>query len=1062
MAYYRVMPLSTEDVALLRTQPHRVETYITVHPILPRDRVYLLRVASAPLLHDKVHMIQYNRAGLGAGDPVAFARCLPDMTVYVGSSADSSDVGLVRLRGFSSDSNENEGTMYIGETSEIDWQAGQYLTVIDDFNIWPRHIYMDDDGNIFMDRGYYDEGTSAWHNGIYTDQHSYPLPVPILGPDRVAYYQGIVSTEKPAIIRFDASDSWLPFGDGTLSFAWTAKGASEVHGGNTATPTIYYTSSGRYRVDCKVIASYSGITRAYTAHRYVYIYDNINPPIAHCTLEQCEGNVSSGGWHCTVRIPLELPVSIRDRAKIILWAREWYGETEQSIATIYSTDAGALGSNIIMEGWVNGESITRHYETGEVSFSVEGPAFWLGKMTGFPHGLRDETPTAWYQLANLTVDKSLWHWLIWRTTLPRLLDCYVTGDTRYIAESGAGVGDLWGQLHEIAEGTILARPVCDRYGRLFVEVPLDLRFVAERTGIVELMHLQDADWRDKVEFERIIVAPSSLLDISGVGYDRDNRTPFFSLALGHIFKRYGAIKRRERLAMYPTQEDNNMWAGLILASENKMYPNVDVMLSGNYRFFDIAPVSRVRVTFTSGNDPRNITWNNKAFCIKSVGLTSDAEHGAMMVDVTLEEETFGGLGMTGDAPPQPPDPGPLPPPPPPPPPPEPEKDLERPNVVFARYGPWAVFGTYNFQDEIPVWHNMNVPSSAGGIHRIDIDQDGHYLYALCQFGLYRCDFTSIVPVWTQILNFWDMPNNLPPIIKDSVCFLSDRTFAVLSDGSVILTGFSNCRACCQAYNPPAWRGSHPILVRISREMEIELIEMDGVHNICCPVHYDSDHWRFHPVVEEPCRYNMAVHDDTVTFPALCFQVWVDGYSHFGRLEPEATTYRRIDLFRIAGDYGGFKSLADIGTDSIIGCYHGIEAEHRRVFYVPLGSGTWIDITPSALDWDSLNGLDSSGSFAYLSDKDRVYISGGGTFLPLLVRTSLDDPPARFYHCSGYADKGSFMLLGCEKNPQTNTKCILYSEDFFHTVLDKTGTGIPEGSRIIDEVRACSTWEPGME
>ncbi len=128
--------------------------------------------------------------------------------------------------------------------------------------------------------------------------------------------------------------------------------------------------------------------------------------------------------------------TVRDRAKVILFARDWYGSTEQSIGPIPGRE------NIIASGWIDGDSIEWNPEQGSVTFTVQGPAWWLDQMVTFPLGMDNVTsaPTDWLHYKNLTMDAFCWRLLHWHSTATTVIDVKLSGDTRL----ASGLNSPWG------------------------------------------------------------------------------------------------------------------------------------------------------------------------------------------------------------------------------------------------------------------------------------------------------------------------------------------------------------------------------------------------------------------------------------------------------------------------------------------------------------------------------------------------------------------------------------------------------------------------------------------
>lgn len=130
--------------------------------------IFTCQVNQTFTTHDRVAEVTYDNP---TGD---YTDVRPGMTAYVGSTAGARDLGLVRVRKAPTSS-----ILYIGEGSEVDFDDNVWLTVVDQFAIWPKHIRIDN-RIAYMD---WDEA--------YSDQHSDFDPVPVLGGHRVAWLQPI-------------------------------------------------------------------------------------------------------------------------------------------------------------------------------------------------------------------------------------------------------------------------------------------------------------------------------------------------------------------------------------------------------------------------------------------------------------------------------------------------------------------------------------------------------------------------------------------------------------------------------------------------------------------------------------------------------------------------------------------------------------------------------------------------------------------------------------------------------------------------------------------------------
>jgi len=121
--------LTSPELALLRSDTQFTKLYLAA---IPPNVIYTAQLSAVPSSNDGVYQISFG-SGSGTLSDVKIG-----MALRVGTSALADDLGrgAGRIR-----KTPIAGTFYIGITSEIAWDtAGTiYLTVVDDFDLHPKH-----------------------------------------------------------------------------------------------------------------------------------------------------------------------------------------------------------------------------------------------------------------------------------------------------------------------------------------------------------------------------------------------------------------------------------------------------------------------------------------------------------------------------------------------------------------------------------------------------------------------------------------------------------------------------------------------------------------------------------------------------------------------------------------------------------------------------------------------------------------------------------------------------------------------------------------------------------
>lgn len=615
--------VTSGQLAKLRSNGQQARLYCA---ILPPSTIYTARVNQTFTSNNGIAEITYD-GGSGALIDVE-----PGMTMYVGSTAGAYDVGQVRIR-----KDPTATVFYIGETSEIDWEDDLYLTVVASFDPWQKHIRL--------------VGTEPLidYDIAYSDQHSDWAPCPCLGSDAVAW----LPTGGTVDVDFRASASWDVPGS-FLSFSWSAPGASASIGTATATPTFTYNAAGRYRVSCTV----TGATgKSSTGWRDVYVFSAASSPPEVEISRMPTSNFYTGGYSFQITMHSDDAdlSAVRDREKVVLFARDWYNGVEESLGPVSDRE------NIIAMGWIAGETIRWSAGQSSVTFDVQGPHYWINKELSFPVGVVDAgLPSAtsfngWLKVTDLTLKKGLFHLFHYRSTLTAITDifiCDISGDTRLIGGLETPNATLWQQIVGMADA-ILATPCSDRYGAIYVDENVQVMELPRSP--TEVMEITSQDWRDVINIQRRVVPEVGQVFLAGVLYlGSGSALPYCARAYGDVPAHYGGLDDSITTAALIDADHAARLAGRLMAWKNNEYPVISIPLAANNRFIDVAPQQFVTLPVAASDTVRGIEISSSIhFIPRAISYNYDPKAGALTVDIEVEMETFGTHAITTNCPTQP-------------------------------------------------------------------------------------------------------------------------------------------------------------------------------------------------------------------------------------------------------------------------------------------------------------------------------------------------------------------------------------------------------------------------
>lgn len=567
--------------------------------------VFSAQVNGTPATNDEVSTVPYTNVTSGSA---SYLDIQYGMTCFIGSTVGAYDVGMVRI--ISADASQ----LNIGRTSEIEWSNGLYITVVNEYTLWPKQAKFS--GGVF-----YSDDVQP-----YTDQHTFPAPVPVMGPDAVVYMSG-----SSVNFSFNGTNSWCPKSTIT-GYSWTAPGATILSGGTSGSTVIQFSLPGEYVIGLTVTAANG---KASTGHRSVFVWDDNNLPLEQFSLKSLSGDWQSGGWSFETTMYAQADFTyIRDRAKCILISTDYASGSAVVLGDLQGYE------NVLCSGWIAGETIIYNPELSTVEFKVDGPAGWLNRIGSWPAGIVDvtTTPTDWNFYENMNIDSFIWHIMRWRCTGTEVMDYYPSNDTRRFIGSTAPWGTIWGQITQVAETRFLIHPCCNRYGQLYTQPDTNYLDNTQRSAVPVVMELTKSDWRDELQIERRIVQDVAFMDLRAMSWDGTTATPYRAGSWGSVIGHYGKMEMRTELVVTDLNQALTL-SGTLLGYANSEYPRLSINLSAMNKFIDLCPNQYVTLSLAAGDTPRGIVLSSQKLIVKSINYEWDGETGILLPSIQCEGQS---------------------------------------------------------------------------------------------------------------------------------------------------------------------------------------------------------------------------------------------------------------------------------------------------------------------------------------------------------------------------------------------------------------------------------------
>ena len=622
--------LTAGEIATYRKKGQWKKYYLA---IAKYNTIFSAKLDTVPTSNDMVTQIAYVNGAYASGYSV-LTDIRVDMTLYVGTSPGAYDLGMARIR-----KTPTSSILYLGEVSEIDWGHNEcledtiYLTVVDDYQLRAKPI------KLLNDVAFMDVDIPIGTNHTTFD------PVPIMGGHRIAVLDDKTGLAG-AILGPDANTAAWVLNSTIASVLWEIPGASLVDDLTEVNPVAVFDTPGIYPAYC-TFTSTTGKTA--WGVRYVIIFDHsADRPIIDFVHQNKNVTYDSGGHAFDVTINSNATqADIRDHSLCILFSENYIdGELVQR------PEPFPAYQSIETTGYIGKYSISRNWEKGSATFTVEGAQGWLKKMQGFPSGLEFKigAAAAWTDMPLLTTTRMIWHFLHWRTTATKVMDVILPPDTLYATAFNSMQKFLWDQIVEIAQPALFASPGVDCYGRFFLEVEPQMVPEASRSWPV-VMDFVKSDLQGDINWDVETESQIGILMSAGLYINSTKAaSTFFSLSPGHVMKQYGGdMSVMTNVPLVASQAGSNSLCGLYMGWKNNPNKRIEVSLRSNFKAIDLWPRQFFGLTILPADDPRGVGYSGNVIP-REITFEDDRTTGFEYPIVNFEAESFPQIAMNGDIP----------------------------------------------------------------------------------------------------------------------------------------------------------------------------------------------------------------------------------------------------------------------------------------------------------------------------------------------------------------------------------------------------------------------------
>jgi len=663
-------------------------------------------------------------------------------TLWVGTAAGTQDVAVVRFR---SCANLTSGSDDIKvATNAIAWADNHYLTLKQEIRPWAVLPSLD---------GIYED-----EDKTYSDENTNQHPLGRIGPPAAGYLNAAGKFD----VYFQSDSVAVASGASLTANAWTFTNGTPASSAVADPGWVEYSSAGQHWVKYTVTDDNGKSHNRFTK---VYVFSDASPAYTDITIDSLSGDRDSGGWRMSVTVHEACDTSrFPDMARVVLFAEEHWGTDTAEVGYGWTGRA-----HVLFVGYIVGDTVYQHPETDGVSFEIIGISELMKRITCWGATFRKTTSdncSPWHIISGMStngLNLPAFHVITEHTTIDHIADVYLSLDTIDMCfidlHEGAVFDHLKVQIGEAGRAILGS----NKWGQIYLEPLLLQCLTTYKAGVDIVIDLDKTDWRGQID-----IGPEkhtkdvAQIDFIGFSYATDcDIDPWGSLAPGRQWST-GTIKKITGVRV-SGQAEANQYASVFEKHANNEYTDVQVPMAGFWPVFDIFPQGYVRISLTSTDNSRGLSWTTISHAVKGVSHAHHSDGGYILTDLTLEQDFTYGTGTSNPFPdePDPDDTDPIDPAPPVTPcPPEAPAILSTPEVAIL-WNYKQVFRSINFDDAVPTWTleigglednpgDDYINSGNRQIQMLDIDITSGYAWCVNTDGIWKCDMLTSGNNWTLV------------------------------------------------------------------------------------------------------------------------------------------------------------------------------------------------------------------------------------------------------------------------------------------------------------------------